>query len=65
MTFMTTGLLSDSVCHAGDWEGVWLWARPLPASRSPDGADDRTPDEEAGKLFFSPLMAGVLLFARD
>ena len=47
--FITTGLLRDPVCHAGDWEGVRPWPRPLPAGRGPDGADDRTPDDEAGK----------------
>ena len=62
---MTNGLSRDLVCHAGDWQRVQPWPRPLPAGRGADGANDRTPDEEAGKdLFFSPLMAGVLLLAR-
>ena len=63
--FITSGLLRDPVCHAGDREGVRPWPRPLPAGRGPDGADNRTPDDEAGKeKHFSPLMAGVLLLAR-
>ena len=48
-TFITTGLLRDPVCRAGDWEGVRPWPRPLPAGRGPDGADGRTPDDEEGK----------------
>ena len=62
--FIATGLLHDPVCHAGDWEGVRHWPRPLPAGRGPDGADDRTPDEVGKEKNNSPLMAGVLLFAR-
>ena len=66
LTFMTTGLLRDPVCHAGDWEGVRPWSRLLPADRGPDGADDRTPDEEAGKAkWCAPVKAGILLFVRD
>ena len=49
MTFMVTELLRDLICHAGDWERVRPWPRPLPAGRGPDGADGRTPDEEASK----------------
>lgn len=64
LIFMTTGLLHDPVCHAGDWKGVRSWPRPLPAG--PDGADDHTPDEETGnEKWFVILKAGVLLFARD
>ena len=47
LTLMTTGLLRDPFCHAGDWEGIQPC--PLPAGRGPDGSDDRTPDEEAGR----------------
>ena len=64
-SFLTTALFHNPVRHAGDWEGVRPWPRPLPASRGPDGADDRTPDDEAGQIFFFAVnMAGVLLFAR-
>ena len=65
LTFITSGLSRDSVGHEGDWEGVRPWPRPLLAGRSPDGVDDRAPVEEAGKgNYFSPLVVGVLLFAR-
>ena len=47
MTFMTTALLRDPVCHPGDWEGVRPWPRPLPEGRGPDGADDRPPVEDS------------------
>ena len=58
-TFSSTGLFRDPVCHAGDWEGVRPWPRPLPADRGLDGADDRTPDEETCKEKWSaPLKAG-------
>ena len=57
-TLMTNGLLSDPVCHAGDWEGVRPWLRPLPAGRGADGADDRAPDGETGKEKWFALKAG-------
>ena len=34
-TLVTIRLLRDPVCHAGEWEGVRPWPRPLPASRGP------------------------------
>ena len=49
-TFITTGLLRDPVCHAGDEEGTW--PHPSPAGRGPDGADDRTPDDIGKELNF-------------
>ena len=49
MAFMTTVILRDPVCHAGDWEDVRPWPRPLRAGRGPDGVDDRTPDDEPAK----------------
>ena len=48
-TFITSGLLCDPVCQAGDWGSVRSWPRSLLAGRGPDGADDRTPVEVAGK----------------
>ena len=46
--------------------GTRPWPRSLPAGRGPDGADDRTPDEERGKeKKLSPLMAGVLLLDKS
>ena len=58
-------IMCEPVCHAGDWEGVRPWPRPLPGGRGPDGVDDRTPDDEVGReTKISPLMAGVLLLAR-
>ena len=62
--FPTTGLLHDPVCHAGDWEGVRLWPRPLPAGRGPDGADDHMTDEVGKEKNNLPLIAGVSLLAR-
>ena len=65
LTFITSGLLHDPVFHEGDWEGVRPWLRPFLTGRGPDGVDDRTAVEEAGEeKYFSPLMTGVLLFAR-
>ena len=43
LAFMATGYLRDAVCHAGDWDGVRPWPRPLSAGRDPD---------EAGKYCF-------------
>ena len=38
----------------------------MTGGRGPDGADDRTPDEERGKeKKLSPLMAGVLLLGKS
>ena len=57
-------VLRDPVCHAGDWEGVRPWPRAaLPAGRSPDGADDRTPDEEAYTRGATPRQADARLGA--
>ena len=35
-TFITTGVLRDPACHAGDWEGVQPWPRQLPVGRGLD-----------------------------
>ena len=52
-----TGLLRDPVRHAGDWEGVRPWPRPLPVGRGLDGANDRAPDKESGKeKWFAPFV---------
>ena len=65
LTFITSELLRDLVCQAGDWGSVRPRPRPIMVGRGPDGAVDRTPFEEAGKEnCFSPLMAGVLIFAK-
>ena len=52
-TFITTGLLRDPVCHAGDREGVRSRPRPLPAGRGPDGLMTARPTtKEARKKMF-------------
>ena len=48
-TLNTSGLLRDPVCPAGDWGSVRPWPRPMLVGRGPDGADNRTPVEEADK----------------
>ena len=64
-TFITSGLLRNPVCQAGDWGSARPWPRPLLAGRGPDGEDDRTPVETSGKgKCVSPLVAGILSFAR-
>lgn len=65
MTFVTTGLLRDSVYHAGGLEGIGPWPCPVPAGRGPDGVDDRPSVEEAGQeKLVSSLMTGVICLAR-
>ena len=48
LTFITSGLLCDTVCHEGDWKGVRPWPRPVLGGRGPDGVNDRALFDEPG-----------------